>query len=234
MPNLAFCPRCESVATTLQTPEQIGLGKKYKCPKCQYVGMYYTPVKSVDEWINMSKTKRETYITEWKNTIKEMEESAQKLSDAFWKMIFFELTSIFSFGAGILGPLINQPILSLFLLVGIALVFPCIKYYRLSHEYEAKSLDLTTYEFKERLHNQRKLRKEEKIEHERLEAIESQQSNAPWKKRFFTDPCPYCGHYKVRYSTWDDKKMSVAFWGVWSDKIGKSFHCEYCNRDFNN
>lgn len=73
-----------------------------------------------------------------------------------------------------------------------------------------------------------------KIMMEKRDAELSQKSNVPWDKRYFTQPCPYCSHYKVRYSTWDDKKMSVAFWGVWSDKVGKSFKCDNCGRVFNN
>ena len=82
----------------------------------------------------------------------------------------------------------------------------------------------------ERQAQERKRRKVEEIERERLEAEASQSSNVPWEKRFYTHPCPYCGHYKVRPAVWNDKKMSVAFWGVWSPKIGDQFKCEHCSR----
>ena len=45
---------------------------------------------------------------------------------------------------------------------------------------------------------------------------------------YITKPCPHCGHYKVRYAKWDDKKMSVAFWGIHSQKIGKQYICDNC------
>ena len=71
------------------------------------------------------------------------------------------------------------------------------------------------------------------IEEEKKQAEINAASGAPWGKKYFTYPCPYCGHYRVRYATWDDKKMSVAFWGVWSNKVGKAFKCDHCNRVFN-
>ena len=70
------------------------------------------------------------------------------------------------------------------------------------------------------------------LEQEKRYAQASQNSNVPWNKRYFTEPCPYCNHYKVRYATWDDKKMSVAFWGIWSSKVGANFHCDCCGKAF--
>lgn len=61
-------------------------------------------------------------------------------------------------------------------------------------------------------------------------AVESQQAGEPWRIRYATHPCPHCGHYKVRSANWEDKKLSVAFWGVMSDAIGKSYKCENCRR----
>ena len=66
------------------------------------------------------------------------------------------------------------------------------------------------------------------IEQEKEAAIRSQTFGSPWE-RYYTHPCPYCGHYKVRSANWDDKRMSVAFWGGASSKIGKRFKCENCN-----
>lgn len=70
--------------------------------------------------------------------------------------------------------------------------------------------------------------RQEHIENERQIAIASQQSNAPWAIKYCTYPCPHCGHYKVRYAKWEDKKASVAFWGIHSSKLGTNFKCEYC------
>lgn len=66
------------------------------------------------------------------------------------------------------------------------------------------------------------------IEEERKKAIASQKSDSPWETRYALEPCPYCGHYKVRYAKWEDKQLSVAFWGAASDKIGKYYKCENC------
>lgn len=69
-----------------------------------------------------------------------------------------------------------------------------------------------------------------RIEQERIYAEQSQHNGAPWGERYYTYPCPYCGHYKVRPANWDDKRMSVAFWGAASSKIGDKYKCENCNR----
>lgn len=66
------------------------------------------------------------------------------------------------------------------------------------------------------------------IQREYEQAVASQEPGEPWKIRYATDPCPHCGHYKVRYAKWEDKRMSVAFWGAASDKIGKLYKCEHC------
>lgn len=68
------------------------------------------------------------------------------------------------------------------------------------------------------------------LENERQQAIHSQEYGAQWDTKYFTDPCPYCGHYKVRYAKWDDKRLSVAFWGGASSKIGTRYKCEHCGR----
>lgn len=74
------------------------------------------------------------------------------------------------------------------------------------------------------------MEKEAQIEQERQAAIASQHATEPWAKRYSTSPCPYCGHYKVRSAKWEDKSLSVAFWGIASSKIGTNYKCEHCNR----
>ncbi|MBQ3545950.1 MAG: sel1 repeat family protein [Lachnospiraceae bacterium] len=69
-----------------------------------------------------------------------------------------------------------------------------------------------------------------KLEEEKRIAIESQKSSVPWEVRYMLEPCKYCGHYKVRYAKWEDKSLSVAFWGIASGKIGKNYKCEYCGK----
>ncbi len=61
----------------------------------------------------------------------------------------------------------------------------------------------------------------------------TQEHKAPWE-RFYTFPCPYCGHYKVRDANWDDKKVSVAVAGpVMSSKLSKKYKCMNCRKMWN-
>lgn len=73
-------------------------------------------------------------------------------------------------------------------------------------------------------------RQQEMIEMEYRKAVASQQASEPWTVRYSTHPCPYCGHYKVRYAKWEDKQLSVAFWGAASSAIDKHYKCEYCKK----
>ena len=73
-------------------------------------------------------------------------------------------------------------------------------------------------------------RQQEGLEREYQQAVASQQASEPWTVRYSTHPCPYCGHYKVRYAKWEDKQMSVAFWGIASSAIDKHYKCEYCKK----
>ena len=68
------------------------------------------------------------------------------------------------------------------------------------------------------------------IDAEYQAAVQSQNATEPWAVRYSTSPCPYCGHYKVRYAKWEDKSMSVAFWGIASSKLGTNYKCEHCNK----
>lgn len=85
------------------------------------------------------------------------------------------------------------------------------------------------YEKRLKENAEEKLR-QERIENERQIAIASQQNNSPWAIKYCTYPCPHCGHYKVRYAKWEDKKASVAFWGIHSSKLGTNFKCENCGK----
>jgi len=71
-------------------------------------------------------------------------------------------------------------------------------------------------------------KRQECIEAERQVAIFSQQNSAPWAIKYSTHPCPNCGHYKVRCAKWEDKKLSVAFWGIHSSKLAANYKCECC------
>lgn len=68
------------------------------------------------------------------------------------------------------------------------------------------------------------------IEKEYQHALSSQKATEAWAIRYSTNPCPYCGHYAVRSTKWEDKQLSIAFWGVASSTIGKTYKCEYCGK----
>ena len=56
-------------------------------------------------------------------------------------------------------------------------------------------------------------------------------TSAPWETKYYNYPCPYCGLYKVRPAKWEDKRLSIAFWGALaSSKTGARYKCEACNR----
>lgn len=73
-------------------------------------------------------------------------------------------------------------------------------------------------------------REQAEIQAERIAAVRSQNDTTPWAVRYMTSPCPHCGHYKVRFGTWDDKKMDVAFWGIASTELGKTYICDHCKK----
>lgn len=79
-------------------------------------------------------------------------------------------------------------------------------------------------------HKQKMIEGANALQREKEYAEYTQTSGEAWTVRYFTDPCPYCGHYKVRYSKWEDKRFSIAFWGIASSKIGQKFKCENCKR----
>jgi len=73
-------------------------------------------------------------------------------------------------------------------------------------------------------------KRQECIENERKIAVLSQQNTSPWAVKYSTHPCPHCGHYKVRCAKWEDKKASVAFWGIHSSKLAANYKCECCGK----
>lgn len=44
--------------------------------------------------------------------------------------------------------------------------------------------------------------------------------------------CPYCHSSNVKRITGTSKAASVALWGIFSQKVKKSFHCNNCKSDF--
>lgn len=78
-----------------------------------------------------------------------------------------------------------------------------------------------------------KQREEEEKEWDRKFAEVSQPKLAPWDAHYFDSPCPYCGAKMVRYSKWEDKRMSTAFWGFWSYELHCRFKCDNCKKMWN-
>ncbi len=134
-----------------------------------------------------------------------------------------------------------------FLFVGLPLVIFCptlgfgLRYFIQLYDYKLAQNNYPKYlkrlEKRQSIERERQLEKEDEIrierniiERERQEAIQSQEADAPWTVRYSTSPCPHCGHYKVRYAKWEDKSISVAFWGVASSKLGTNYKCEHCKR----
>lgn len=111
-----------------------------------------------------------------------------------------------------------------------------LRYFIELSEYNQIKEDPVAYrrkqEAEQRERNQRAIEQQRILQAEKEAAERSQLSGAPWE-RYYTYPCPYCGHYKVRPATWDDKKMSVAFWGPHSPKAGKRYKCEHCKQMWN-
>lgn len=68
------------------------------------------------------------------------------------------------------------------------------------------------------------------IDMEYQQALASQNLTEPWATHYESSSCPYCGHYKVRIAKWEDKRTSIAFWGIASDKIGKQYICDNCKK----
>ncbi len=73
-------------------------------------------------------------------------------------------------------------------------------------------------------------RRNRTLAYELEQAEASQRNSSPWGVKYYTSPCPYCGHYKVRNMNWDDKRMSVAFWGAYAPKVGKHYTCDNCKQ----
>lgn len=73
---------------------------------------------------------------------------------------------------------------------------------------------------------------EKRIIEEEKEDAEYRIRTNPLAAKYYAYPCPHCGHYKVRNMTWDDKRWSVAFWGMWSSEIGKHYVCDKCGKEW--
>lgn len=44
--------------------------------------------------------------------------------------------------------------------------------------------------------------------------------------------CPHCNSTNCYMMNYDDKYMSVNFWGAASSKIGKLYHCDNCGYEW--
>lgn len=118
------------------------------------------------------------------------------------------------------------------------LLFPiiiyAIAYVALLNNYKLAQTDYPKYVMKVKANKARqeaeKAREKATLEAEYNAAVLSQKRSEPWAVRYSTSPCPRCGHYKVRHAKWEDKSMSIAFWGMASSTIGKNYKCEHCGR----
>lgn len=61
-----------------------------------------------------------------------------------------------------------------------------------------------------------------------IEDMKKSNNSAPWDTHYYNSPCPWCGKYKVRPAKWEDKKLSVSFWGVFSPKTAARYKCDAC------
>ena len=75
---------------------------------------------------------------------------------------------------------------------------------------------------------QNKVNAEKRVQEIKYEKYLAENKSPESWNPYIAKPCPHCGHYKVRSAKWDDKKMSVAFWGIHSQKIGKQYICDNC------
>ena len=153
------------------------------------------------------------------------------------------LLLLYCFFASLGGGTVNWGPFFLLILIldGIPLLIYLIPYgiswsdYNLAQKDYPKYLELEIERAKRELaraeaREAQRLAEQKVIEAEHQRAIASQNASEPWAIRYSTSPCPYCGHYKVRYAKWEDKSLSIAFWGIASSKIGKEYKCEHCNR----
>lgn len=119
-------------------------------------------------------------------------------------------------------------------LEGIPLAIYLFFYLRKWSDYHLAQKNFAEYERKKIAEHDAMVRaqqaKQAQLDREYKEAVASKNSTTPWAVRYSTTPCPYCGHYKVRYAKWEDKRMSVAFWGAASSKIGTNYKCEHCGQ----
>lgn len=74
-------------------------------------------------------------------------------------------------------------------------------------------------------------RGKEKYGEEQWKRMMQAASDAQDRKKYdnYTHQCPECGSRRVRKISSDERMRSVAFWGIGSSKIGKSYECDNCH-----
>ncbi|MCR5799700.1 MAG: hypothetical protein K6G69_06440 [Lachnospiraceae bacterium] len=234
MGNMLYCCNCGHIGYTSKDVKDLKVGNWWYCKNCNE-DMVYTPITDVQVWEDMDSEAQNECIVQWKEDKKNRamyHEKSNKWFIAFYPFLFLSIISIGALGAGIIT---STFIIATLGLIVTAIAIPMAAHcFQQSEYYTACAQKISSSELWEKRSKERKEKEAQALQAEQEFAIKSQSDSTPWNKRYFTDPCPYCGHYKVRYASWDDKKLSVAFWGVWSNKVGKNFHCDYCNRTFNN
>ncbi len=230
---LIKCPECgrENVSDTAEA-----------CPNCGY------GIKKHFEKIKLEEKKQQETKEKLKKDVKPIKVENQYVYNipkpkkpVFSKgfIVYLVVVTIFLLLLFFINPHkaireIEEFFLWFFTFEGIPLIIYGIPYLRELSDYHLAQNDFEEYKkkiIKERKESLAKALEEEKIlKQEKKYAEYSQSSDNAWGTKYFTDPCPHCGHYKVRYAKWEDKQLSVAFWGVASDKIDKDFKCDYCKK----
>lgn len=227
------CPKCG---------KSVGKGMNY-CPHCgakQNIRPESTPLPDAIA-ANLNKTTRKSSSTEKQKNKASTDNldvpmpSKPKIGKGiiiYTVILFVFILWLVSIGG--LGVFLEAEVGSGIIVLSSPIIFYAIAYIAVLNNYKLAQTDYPKYVMKVKANKARqeaeKARKKATLEAEYNAAVLSQKRSEPWAVRYSTSPCPHCGHYKVRHAKWEDKSMSVAFWGMASSTIGKNYKCEHCGR----
>ena len=199
--------------------------------------------KTRKQWKEEIDKKRETDAAKQRQSFEAVKKSLMPPKPKFSRLFltYLIISTIILLILPSLGPggAYQEEIDAAFELIFMLDIIPLVLYYVFSYRVKLAEYNLAQTNFTEYLRrkvaeynatlkeNQEKL---DSLSKEYEAAMASQKLTAPWATRYSTSPCPYCGHYKVRYAKWEDKRASVAFWGAASSKLGTNYKCEHCGR----
>ncbi|MDO5155984.1 MAG: zinc ribbon domain-containing protein [Eubacteriales bacterium] len=229
---LVKCPECKH--------ENVS-DKAEKCPHCGFKIAQFIREKTqnnlfdenISRRLSEAEAKRERILSRLKQ--QRNEELKYKIFWFAWAIIW-TIIVVWSFSVSEHGSHGLLIVISLFFsVVGWGGIYLCRgSLEQMNDDLRIAEKDISEYEkiIQGRIdaHKQRMIAEANALQQEKEYAEYTQTSGQAWTVRYFTDPCPYCGHYKVRYSKWEDKRYSIAFWGIASSKIGQNFKCENCKR----